>query len=31
MTAAEPQRLEILSVDHRGSFKKGLWGSPANP
>ena len=31
MTAAEQQRLYILSFDHRGSFKKGLMGITAEP
>ncbi len=31
MTASEPQRLYILSFDHRGSFKKGLMGIAGEP
>jgi myo-inositol catabolism protein IolC len=31
MTAPEPQRLYILSFDHRGSFKKGLMGIAGEP
>jgi myo-inositol catabolism protein IolC len=31
MTASEPERLYILSFDHRGSFKKGLMGIAGEP
>jgi myo-inositol catabolism protein IolC len=31
VTASEPQRLYILSFDHRGSFKKGLMGIAGEP